>query len=154
MGWGALLAGDEATELELEPEGIGAGLKGLSELTTVLEGRVVGGLPSGLGELLEGMGEEGTAGGLTQVGRGPGLDSTGGWGMFVGYPGFGPPGVEQDSMVLISVTVSVTVIYEIAGEELGPLGIETTGEELGWFGTVWDGRMQLFGGVSYFERGE
>ena len=81
----------------------------------------------------EGEGER-EAGRLDEVGRGLGVDSAGGLGLPVGFPGFGLPGLEHDPTVLVSVTVSVTVTYETIGEELGWLGTRTGGDELGPFG--------------------
>jgi hypothetical protein len=69
------------------------------------------------------MGEVGSP--VEMEGR-PGLDSTGGLGTYVGVPGLGPPGVEQDWRVMVSVTVVymtsvvVMVTYGTPGEELGP----------------------------------
>ena len=59
-------------------------------------------LTEGLGGNIEGMGEVGSP--AETEGR-PGLDSTGGLGTYVGVPGFGPPGVEQDWTGMVSVTV-------------------------------------------------
>lgn len=74
--------------------------------------------------------------------RGPGLDSTRELGEAVGFPGLGLPGLGQESMVLVTVTVTYEITGEgldwlgtrSAGEGLGMLGVETTEEELGPLG--------------------
>ena len=91
--------------------------------------------------------EEGEAGGLTGVGKGKGVDSTKDLGVSVGFPRYGLPGERQELMVLVSVMVSVTVTYEITGEELGPLGIRTVGEELGPLGIETGGELSPLGTV-------